>query len=274
MAEATEGLREGGRTARTLMLTILGEAVAPYGESVWQESLITALGALDVSAVAARQVVARAAREGLLKSERVGRRSLMHLSEDGLALLREGRQRTLTFGDQPAWDGRWLLVAMTIPEERREIRYRLRTQLEWLGFGSLGNGLFISPHVEHEAAALALLDSGEIPVGSFVFVTDRLASHTPAELARTTWDIEGLRERYEAFVQEFAHLRPKAPEHIFGSWIKMYSDWRHFPRFDPELPDSLLPQKWPRERARELFLSCDASWSGPAVEYFRSLERD
>jgi phenylacetic acid degradation operon negative regulatory protein len=272
MADATEGPRESGRTARTLMLTILGEAVAPYGDSVWQESLVTALGALDVSAVAARQVVARGAREGLLKSERVGRRSLMHLSEDGLALLREGRQRTLSFGDQPAWDERWLLVAMTIPEERREVRYRLRTQLEWLGFGSLGNGLFISPHAEHEAAALAFLDSGDIPVGSFVFVTDRLASHTPAEMAQTAWDLDSLRQRYSAFVQEFSRVRPKTPEQTFGSWIRMYSDWRHFPQFDPELPESLLPRRWPRERARELFLSCDEAWSAQAVEYFRSLE--
>jgi phenylacetic acid degradation operon negative regulatory protein len=254
------------------MRTILGEAVAPYGDTVWQESLVAALGTLEVSAIAARQVVARATREGLLISERVGRRSLMHISEDGLARLREGRQRILSFGDQPAWDGRWLLVAMTIPEERREIRYRFRTQLEWLGFGSLGNGLWISPHAEHEDAALALLDSGEIPVGSYVFVTDRLASHTPAELARTAWDLDSLRRRYESFVREFSRQRPKTMEQQFGSWIRMYSDWRHFPQFDPELPESLLPKQWPRRRARELFLACDAQWSEPAIQYFRKLD--
>jgi phenylacetic acid degradation operon negative regulatory protein len=253
------------------MLTILGEAVAPYSKTVWQESLVAALGALDVSAIAARQVVARATREGLLTSERVGRRSLMHVSDDGLARMREGRQRTLSFGDHPVWDERGLLVAMTIPEERREIRYRFRTQLEWLGFGSLGNGLWISPHAEHEDEALALLDSGEIPVGSFVFVTDRLASHTPAELAQTAWDLDSLRERYEAFLREFSKLRPKTPEQQFSSWIRLYSDWRHFPRFDPELPESLLPKQWPRRRARELFLTCDRQWSAPAIEYFRSL---
>jgi phenylacetic acid degradation operon negative regulatory protein len=254
------------------MLTMLGEGVAPYGETVWQESLVAALGTLDVSAIAARQVVARATREGLLVSERVGRRSLMHVSADALVRLREGRQRILLFGDQPAWDERWLLVAMTIPEERREIRYRFRTQLEWLGFGSLGNGLWISPHAEHEDAALALLDSGEIPVGSFVFVTDRLASHTPEELARTAWDLDSLRRRYDTFLADFSRLRPKTSEQKFSAWIRMYSDWRHFPQFDPELPESLLPRKWPRGRARELFLACDAQWSAPALEYFRNLD--
>jgi phenylacetic acid degradation operon negative regulatory protein len=253
------------------MHTVLGEAVAPYGETVWQETLVAALGTLDVSAIAARQVVARATREGLLKSERVGRRSLMHISDDGLTRLREGRQRILSFGDHLEWDERWLLVAMTIPEERREIRYRFRTQLEWLGFGSLGNGLWISPHVEHEDEALALLDSDEIPVGSFVFVTDRLASHTPVELARAAWDLDGLRERYSSFVREFSRQRPKTPEQQFSSWIGLYSDWRHIPQFDPELPESLLPRQWPRQRARELFMACDARWSVQALEYFRSL---
>jgi phenylacetic acid degradation operon negative regulatory protein len=271
-ATTTDGLREGARTARTLMHTVLGEAVAPYRETVWQESLVTALGALGVSAIAARQVVARATREGLLISERIGRRSLMHISADGLARFHEGRQRTLSFGDQPAWDERWLLVAMTIPEERREIRHRFRTQLEWLGFGSLGNGLWVSPHVEHEEEVLALLNSGEIPVGAFVCVTDRIASHTPTELARTAWDLGSLRRRYDSFVQEFSKQHPKTAEQRFGSWITMYSDWRHFPQFDPELPESLLPRQWPRGRARKLFRACDAQWSKSATEYFRSLD--
>jgi phenylacetic acid degradation operon negative regulatory protein len=255
------------------MHTIIGEAVAPYGQSVWQESLVAALGAVDVSAIAARQVVGRATREGLMSSERLGRRSLMHISDDALARYRQGRQRILSFGDQPVWDQRWLLVAMTIPESRREIRYRLRTRLEWLGFGSLGNGLWISPHAEFEDRALALLDSGEIPVGSFVFVTDRLASHSPADLARTAWDLDSLRQRYDSFLAEFSKERPKSSEQQFSSWIRMFSDWRHFPRFDPELPESLLPRKWPRGRARELYLACDAKWSVAAIEYFRDLDR-
>jgi phenylacetic acid degradation operon negative regulatory protein len=32
------------------------------------------------------------------------------------------------------------------PGELRPLRDRLRVRLSWLGFGSLGNGLWISPH--------------------------------------------------------------------------------------------------------------------------------
>ena len=42
------------------------------------------------------------------------------------------------------WDGRWLLVVLRVPEQRRDVRHQARTQLAWAGFGSLGGGLWIS----------------------------------------------------------------------------------------------------------------------------------
>ena len=66
-------------------------------------------------------------------------------------MLRTGAERIYGFGEPRDWDGRWLLVALRVPEERREVRHQLRTRLAWAGFGSLGGGLWISPHVEREA---------------------------------------------------------------------------------------------------------------------------
>jgi hypothetical protein len=157
--------------ARSILLTVLGEAVAPYGNTVWQESLVAALTTLGTSAPAARQVVARAMRDGWLTSERVGRRSLLTISESSLKMLEEGRARALVFGAAADWDGQWLLAAVTVPEEQRELRYQLRTQLGWLGFGSLGNGLWISPHVDHQDDAVELLRSWDESVNAVVFVT-------------------------------------------------------------------------------------------------------
>jgi phenylacetic acid degradation operon negative regulatory protein len=250
---------------------VLGEAVAPYGETVWQEALVAALTTLGTSAPAARQVVARAIRDGWLTSERVGRRSLLTISRSSLKMLEEGRARALAFGTAAEWDGRWLLAAITVPEEQRELRYQMRTQLGWLGFGSLGNGLWISPHVDQLQATMDLLQDGEEPVNAVVFVTTTSPTHTPAEIARTAWDLDALRERYTSFLSAHGKSRPTAPEAIFAAWIKMFTAWRHFPLVDPELPDSLLPPRWPRERARALFTRRDEEWSGVALEYFRSL---
>lgn len=250
---------------------MLGEAVAPYGDMVWQESLVTALTTLGTSSPAARQVVARAIREGWLTSERVGRRSLLTISDNSLKMLKDGRARALAFGTDTEWDGHWLLAAVTVPEERRELRYQMRTQLGWLGFGSLGNGLWISPHVKHQDATVELFRGGDEPVNAFVFVSTMSATHTPAEIARTAWDLDALHERYSTFLSTHGKPRPSAPAAVFAAWVNMFTSWRHFPLFDPELPDSLLPARWPRSRARALFTGRDEEWSGAALEYFRSL---
>ena len=39
---------------------------------------------------------------------------------------------------------------LRVPEPRRELRHQLTTQLAWAGFGSLGDGLWITPHVDRE----------------------------------------------------------------------------------------------------------------------------
>lgn len=270
-ANASSEAPTSSGTARATLLTVLGEAVAPYGDTVWQESLVAALTTLDISSPAARQVVARAIREGWLTSERVGRRSLLTISDGSLKMLEEGRARALAFGSPTKWDGHWLLAAVTVPEERRELRYQLRTQLGWLGFGSLGNGLWISPHVEHQGATVDLLRGGDDPVNAFVFVSTMSPTHTPAEIARAAWDLDALRERYATFLTAHGKPRPSASPAVFAAWIRMFTSWRHFPLVDPELPDSLLPARWPRSRARALFTSRNEEWSDVALEYFRSL---
>jgi phenylacetic acid degradation operon negative regulatory protein len=263
--------RATSRTARSILLTVLGEAVAPYGDTVWQESLVAALTALEISSPAARQVVARAIGEEWLTSERVGRRSLLTISDSSHKMLEDGRKRALAFGAPTEWNGSWLLAALTVPEEQRDLRYQMRTQLGWLGFGSLGNGVWISPHVEHQDATVELLRGGDEPVNAFVFVTDMSATHTPAEIARSAWDLDALHERYSTFLSTYGKRRPTAPASVFAAWIDMFTSWRHFPLVDPELPDSLLPARWPRARARELFQSRNEEWSGVALEHFRSL---
>ena len=54
----------GTTSARSLLMTILGEFVLPGHAVVWTASLVAAMGALDVEEKAARQAIARAAAEG------------------------------------------------------------------------------------------------------------------------------------------------------------------------------------------------------------------
>ena len=42
---------------------------------------------------------------------------------------------------------------------------------------------------------------------------------------------------------------------------------------DPDLPQEMLPERWPRTRAHQVFVERHAEWQGPAQAYFGSLER-
>ena len=56
----------GATSARSLLLTLLGEFVLPRAEPVWTQVLIDVLGGLGVEHKSARQALARTAAEGLL----------------------------------------------------------------------------------------------------------------------------------------------------------------------------------------------------------------
>jgi len=143
----------GATSARSLLLTVLGEFVLPRPEPVWTQTLIDVLAELGVEQKSARQALARTAAEGLLVSDRSGRRVRWSLSASGRRLLTDGAARIYGFGTRTAaWDGRWLVLLVSVPESRRQLRHRLRTQLAWAGLGSPSPGVWLSPDPDKQDA--------------------------------------------------------------------------------------------------------------------------
>jgi phenylacetic acid degradation operon negative regulatory protein len=60
-------------SARSLLLTVLGELVWPTGKPVWTWALLYVLKGLGVEEQTARQAIARAALSGWIEAERHGR---------------------------------------------------------------------------------------------------------------------------------------------------------------------------------------------------------
>jgi phenylacetic acid degradation operon negative regulatory protein len=261
----------GAPAARSLLLTLLGEYLLPAPEGVWQETLISALGTMGYKTHAARRALARSATAGWLVTERVGRRSRVRLTPETEEMLRTGAERIYGFGEPLDWDGRWLLVVLRVPEERREVRHQLRTRLAWAGFGSLGGGLWISPHVGHEAE-LRDVARGEPAAELLSFRAELGALGEPERLVAAAWDLAEVADSYREFVASFARLRPKTPEAVFRAQTLLVHAWRKFPFLDPDLPESVLPSQWPRRRAHDAFQDCHAAWHASAQDYFRSLE--
>ena len=261
----------GAPAARSLLLTVLGEYVLPRRAGIWQETLVAAMVSVGYTQQAARQALARSTRDGWLTTERRGRRARLTLTRGTAELLAAGAERIYTFGDPWRWEGRWLLVTLRVPENRRAVRHQLRSRLAWTGLGSLGSGLWITPHVEREGElATAIRDQPVAEARSFVASLGAIGD--PARLVADAWELDSVREKSEAFIEDFSGVRAISPEACFRQQTLLVHAWRKFPFLDPDLPAEVLPPGWPRERAHDLFLARHERWREKAVEYFAELK--
>lgn len=253
-------------------MTLLGEYVLPRGRPVWTSVLVEALAMAGVEEKSARQSLARTAAEGWLTSERAGRRVRWSLTEPGRKLLTEGAQRIYQFGrDQPPWDGRWLVLLVSVPEVRRDLRHRLRTRLSWAGFGSPEAGVWISPHTSHESEALSVLADLGLAGGAMSFTACYGAVGSQDAMVARAWDLTVLARRYQEFAGEFAGLEPRPGDAVLHAQTMLVHGWRRFPFLDPQLPAELLPPDWSGARAAELFHRQHAQWRPGAQQRWDQL---
>jgi phenylacetic acid degradation operon negative regulatory protein len=261
----------GPPAARSMLLTVLGEYVLPAGAGVWQETLISALTSLDYKTQAARQALARSVSGGWLRTERHGRRSRVFLTDESRDMLASGAKRIYGFGEPQGWEGRWLLVVVRVPEQRRDVRHVVRSQLAWAGFGSLGNGLWITPHVGRESEVRQIVR--DTPVAELLsFRAEFGEIGEPAKVVADAWDLDEVATRYREFAARFGRLKPRTPEAVFRAQTELVHTWRKFPFLDPDLPQEVLPARWPRERAHQVFAEKHAAWHALAQQHFAAIE--
>lgn len=266
---------QGARSARSLLLTVLGEFIFPRDGRAWTGTLISALGALGVEEKAARQAISRAGAEGLLVAVRHGRRVRWELTENGAQLLREGTERIYSFmTGHPAWDGQWLILNVAVPETQRKLRHQLRTRLSWLGLGSLAPGLWIVPDVSKEAAVRDILDSLQLADRAFAWQGKSIPLGTTQTLSSNIWDLDKVEKEYLTFIEQFENLNANSPGQAFIGQVELIEQWRRFPFLDPDLPPELLEHDWPGPRAAACFHEKRAQWHRHAQAYWDQLDLD
>jgi phenylacetic acid degradation operon negative regulatory protein len=262
----------GETSARSLLLTILGEFVLPADEPVWTATIVEVLDSLGVEEKSARQALARTAADDWLASERVGRSVRWSLTASGRRLLTEGAERIYAFGTPPStWDGRWLLLYVSVPESKRRLRHKLRTRLTWAGFGSPGPGMWISPRPDREEEVRAVVGGLGLDDGAMSFTARFAAIGSQPEMVRRAWDLDAVAERYAGFVGVFGDLDPVGDHETMLAQTRLVHEWRRFPFLDPRLPAELLPADWIGDRARELFAARHAAWAEAARRRWREL---
>lgn len=260
-----------------LVITLLGTYVRPAGRPVWSGGLVELLSEFGFSEGAARVALTRLVRRGLLSRERTGRLVHYCVTERCERVLAEGDGRIFGLGHaRPAADG-WTILWHQLPESRRLEHSRLARRLRFLGFGSVQDSVWISPH-DHVEEVTRLLD--DLGVASLVTVFVAAPAAGVEALVGRAWDLSGLSGRYEAFCGEFArYVRP-------GGGVTRMSDlgafvvrtramhlFRGFPSLDPELPEDLAPLGPARGRAVEIFEALFEGLREPAQRHFDAVAR-
>ena len=259
--------RQGGGSgsARSLLLTILGEFVLPSAEPPWTSALLHVAWGLGLEEKSARQALARLAAGGWITAHRAGRRVRWALTPPGHELLAEGAARIYSFGrDAPAWDGRWLVLLVTVPETRRQLRHKLRTRLTWAGFGSPLPGVWVSPHPAREAEAKQVTEQLGLTAETFSFTGPFAGIGAQRSLVEQAWHLDDLAARYRAFLARFEDLAPAPGDDTLLAQIRLVDEWRWFPLADPGLPRDLLPPDWIGARAAAVFGGLHRAWEAPA----------
>jgi phenylacetic acid degradation operon negative regulatory protein len=257
-----------------LVITLLGTYVRPFGRTVWSGGLVMLLREFSFSDGAARAALTRLVRRDLIARVRSGRLVHYRLTPRCERLLIEGDGRIFALGRLPADAGPWTVLWHQIPEHRRLERTRLGRRLRFLGFGSVQDSLWLSPH-DHSAEVVDLVGELGVAEHATVFLSrvgDGAGDGLPALVARA-WDLSGLQERYDAFCSEFEHyVATAAPEisdrEAFVVRTRLMHLFRGFAQLDPELPEDLAPLAGPRTRAAEIFEALYTGLAAPSQRHF------
>jgi phenylacetic acid degradation operon negative regulatory protein len=257
----------GGGSARSLLFTVLGEFVLPIGGQAWTSALIELLGRLGVAEKASRQALMRAAADGWLAADRVGRRTRWRLTPAAERLLTDGTERIFSFSAiANGWDGRWTLLLARVPETDRAGRHLLRSRLAWSGFGNCAPGVWLSPRTDRAGEVQGVLAEAGV-TDAQLFLASHHGDGSLTGLVRQSWDLTGLARHYRDFIAGFAG----ADGDPLVRTTELVHAWRRFPFIDPELPALVLPADWPGPAAAKVFRRRHADWSARAVRAWAEL---
>ncbi|MBI9113589.1 PaaX family transcriptional regulator [Sanguibacter suaedae] len=180
-----------------------------------------------------------------------GRAGTLRLTGEGRRRLRRDRQGVALASAQDAgeapWDGRWRMIAVSVPERERAVRDALRRDLGDLGAVAVSTGLYVSPH--------DLLDALRDDAGPYLSTatTDDLAvrgTTDPLEIAELLWPH---RPTVAAYATVDEALRADAADTTSPDVVRqlrLADALERALRDDPLLPPELRGDPWPPARSR------------------------
>jgi phenylacetic acid degradation operon negative regulatory protein len=209
--------------------------------------LLRLLADLGVSGPAARSLLLRMRREGLLTSRRVGREARYRLAP--IVFAGQERVERQLRGDRAAWNGSFSSVLYTVPERDRAFRDRLRRSALLLGYVALRPGLLVATTDRYDDLVAEL--PAQPPGSQLLQATLTFSANDSHRLAAGLWDLDAIAARYQRALAEFdarvreARLHPPAGPAALRAFAAAVLPLYQAGAADPALPAELLPPDWP-----------------------------
>ncbi|GAA3341227.1 PaaX family transcriptional regulator C-terminal domain-containing protein [Amorphoplanes nipponensis] len=263
--------RQAGSSPQGLTVTLLADYTLRDRARLPSAAIVALLTEAGVSQAGARTAISRLARRGVLEGHRQGRRSSYRLTPAAAGFLAVGGSAIVAPAEP--WDGRWTVLAFSLPRGQAARRRGLRAQLRWMGFAPLYDGLWVSPRALAGRAVDRLA-----PFGPAITVfRGRYAGPEPGRSPLDAWDTAALARRYESFIANWRPVLPRVhagqiagPEAVRAR-TEVMDTYRRLPVLDPGLPSRLLPPGWLREPARALFAEIYDGLAARAEEHVRAV---
>ena len=241
--------------ARSLIVTVWGDALGPHGGVVWLAGLIRLMASFGMNERLVRTSVFRLVKDGWLSGESHGRCSRYRLTSDGARRFEQAHHRIYATPD-PQWDGDWEIVLTPSDAGNATARAKLREDLAWGGFGVFGTGVYARP-LHGDSILPTILSTLELSSGALVLRGRDDAALGGVSLAASVhgaWNIAALAGDYRRFLTRFGRVidafRARGaslgdPEQCFIVRTLLIHAFRRLLLRDPRLPPALLPLDWP-----------------------------
>ncbi len=243
---------------RSVIVTIFGAFVQRTGNWIAVADLISLLGELGIEEPSVRAAVARLKKSGLLLPVTRADAAGYSAGPEFVEILRDGDARIFASRRPADLEDGWVLASFSVPESERDRRYRLRTHLQSLGFGSIGSGVWIAPR-RALVDARRILERGGLSGYVHLFTASYSGFEDLEELAARTWDFADLARSYGEFLANHEPVlkrwrnSPGDDVEAFVDYVSALECWRPLAYLDPGLPRELQPGAEVRDRATAVF---------------------
>jgi len=246
--------------AKSLVVSLFGDAIAPHGGAIRLKNLIELLGPFEVNERLVRTSVFRLVKEDWLEAIRNGRESSYRLTRTGFRRLEHAYEKVYR-RPVAAWDGTWTFIL--IPNEHLTVprRLKLKQELEWEGLRQLTPHLFAHPMIGPEALNEIFDRTGvRGKVISFTGAsTDQAGMGVIRDLVNGSWSLRQVAGAYKVFLRNFGKLQSMlSHERALSGWrwlairVLLIHSFRRIVLHDPLFPKALLPAPWIGEDAFHL----------------------